>query len=150
MALLVNLRFHRIPTKACTHPQHDKVIIEKILLQYTNSPATHKLGVLYVIDSVIRQWVERAKKAGQAVSKNAARGTYASGVQMVRDALPVVMSDLVKNAPENQKEKISKLLDIWERGQTFPQDMLASMKQLVNGKPNGKSSTSVGTSPFNS
>lgn len=57
---------------------------------------------------------------------------------MVRDALPVVMSDLVKNAPESQKEKISKLLDIWERGQTFPLDMLTSMKQLLNGHPNSK------------
>lgn len=91
-----------------------------------------------MVDSVIRQWVEKAKKAGQAVSNKAAPGTYASGVQMVRDALPVVMSDLVKNAPENQKEKISKLLDIWERGQTFPSDMIASMKQLLNGKPNSK------------
>jgi protein NRD1 len=118
--------------------QHDKVLIEKILLQYSNSPATHKLGVLYVVDSVIRQWVERAKKAGQAVSNKAAPGTYASGVQMVRDAVPVVLSDLVKNAPENQKEKISKLLDIWERGHTFPPNMIADMKQLVHGKANSK------------
>ncbi|KAH3955805.1 hypothetical protein HBI24_066460 [Parastagonospora nodorum] len=116
--------------------QYDKVLIEKILLQYSNSPATHKLGVLYVVDSVIRQWVEKAKKAGQAVSKQAAPGTYASGVQLVREALPVVLKDLVKNAPETQKEKISKLLDIWQRGQTFPPDMIASMKQLVNGTSN--------------
>ncbi|OAK96534.1 hypothetical protein IQ06DRAFT_255894 [Phaeosphaeriaceae sp. SRC1lsM3a] len=115
--------------------QYDKTLIEKILLQYSNSPNTHKLGVLYVVDSVIRQWVEKAKKAGQTVSSNAAPGTYASGVQMVRDALPVVMSDLIKNAPESQKEKISKLLDIWERGQTFPPNMIASMKHLVNGPP---------------
>lgn len=60
---------------------------------------------------------------------------------MVRDALPVVMSDLIKNAPEGQKEKISKLLDIWERGQTFPPDMMANMKQLVNGPPTSKPST---------
>jgi hypothetical protein len=58
---------------------------------------------------------------------------------MVRDALPVVLSDLVKNAPDTQKEKISKLVDIWERGQTFPPDMIASMKQLLHGKPNSKS-----------
>lgn len=96
--------------------------------------------MLYVVDSVIRQWVEKAKKAGQTVSSKAAPGTYASGVQMVRDALPVVMSDLVKNAPESQKEKISKLLDIWERGQTFPPQMIASMKQLVNGPPTSKPS----------
>jgi protein NRD1 len=87
---------------------------------------------------VIRQWVEKAKKAGQSVSKHAVPGTYASGVQMVRDALPVVLSDLVKNAPESQKDKISKLLDIWERGQTFPADMIASMKQMVTGKPTSK------------
>lgn len=99
--------------------------------------------MLYVVDSVIRQWVEKAKKAGQTVSSKSAPGTYASGVQMVRDALPVVMSDLIKNAPETQKEKISKLLDIWERGQTFPPDMIANMKQLVNGPPTSKPSTLV-------
>ncbi|KAL5115810.1 hypothetical protein ACEQ8H_006305 [Pleosporales sp. CAS-2024a] len=125
--------------------QYDKVLIEKILLQYSNSPATHKLGVLYVVDSVIRQWVEKAKKAGQAVSPKAAPGTYASGVQLVRDALPVVMTDLVKNAPENQKEKISKLLDIWERGQTFPPAMIASMKLLVDDAP----AAPVGPGPNN-
>lgn len=63
---------------------------------------------------------------------------------MVRDALPVVMSDLIKNAPESQKEKISKLLDIWERGQTFPPNMIASMKHLVNGPPTSKLSTTAG------
>jgi protein NRD1 len=92
---------------------------------------------------VIRQWVEKAKKAGQAVSKQAAPGTYASGVRLVREALPVVLKDLVKNAPETQKEKISKLLDIWQRGQTFPPDMIASMKQLVNGTSNSKFQASI-------
>lgn len=87
--------------------------------------------------------MERAKKAGQAVSKNAASGTFASGVQLVREALPVVMSDLVKNAPEGQKEKISKLLDIWERGQTFPPDMLATMKQMLSGHNQSKRLTMV-------
>jgi protein NRD1 len=62
---------------------------------------------------------------------------------MVRDALPVVMSDLVKNAPESQKEKISKLLDIWERGQTFPLDMLTSMKQLLNSHLNSKQRSQI-------
>lgn len=99
--------------------------------------------MLYVVDSVIRQWVEKAKKAGQAVSKQAAPGTFASGVQLVREALPVVLQDLVKNAPETHKEKISKLLDIWQRGQTFPPDMIASMKQLVNGTSNSKSQASI-------
>jgi protein NRD1 len=43
-----------------------------------------------------------------------------------------MMNNLIQSAPETQKEKISKLLDIWERGQTFPLDMLASFKQQLN------------------
>lgn len=54
------------------------------------------------------------------------------------DVLPAVMNDLVQHAPENQKEKITKLLDIWKRGQTFPLDMLATFKQQVNGGQQSK------------
>ncbi|KAJ4988997.1 Rpb7-binding protein seb1 [Stagonosporopsis vannaccii] len=113
--------------------QSDSTIIQKILQQLQNSPATHKLGVLYVVDSVTRQWVEKAKAAGQQVSRSAAPGTFAAGVQKMTDVLPAVMNDLVQHAPDAQKEKISKLLDIWQRGQTFPLDMLATFKQRVNG-----------------
>jgi protein NRD1 len=55
------------------------------------------------------------------------------------DVLPAVMNDLVQHAPDNQKEKITKLLDIWQRGQTFPSDMLANFKQQVNGGQRSKS-----------
>ncbi|KAF3034818.1 hypothetical protein E8E12_006921 [Didymella heteroderae] len=115
--------------------QSESTIIQKILQQLQNSPATHKLGVLYVVDSVTRQWVEKAKAAGQIVSRNAAPGTYAAGVQKMTDVLPAVMNDVVQHAPDAQKDKITKLLDIWQRGQTFPLDMLARFKQQVNGAP---------------
>lgn len=72
------------------------------------------------------------------MSKNAAPGTYASGVQLVRDVLPILMGNLIQSAPDPQKEKISKLLDIWERGQTFPHDMLTGFKQILNGGQNSK------------
>ena len=49
------------------------------------------------------------------------------------DVLPAVMNDLVQHAPDSQKEKITKLLDIWQRGQTFPLDLLATFKQRLNG-----------------
>ena len=58
------------------------------------------------------------------------------------DVLPAVMNDLVQHAPDNQKEKIIKLLDIWQRGQTFPLNMLATFKQQVNGGSQSKCSAS--------
>lgn len=94
--------------------------------------------MIYVLDSVTRQWLEKAKASGQTVSRNAAAGTFASGVQKVTDALPDMMKDLIAAAPENQKEKISKLLDIWERGQTFPQAMLSDFKQRLSAPKKSK------------
>lgn len=112
--------------------QSERAIVQRIVQQFQDSAATHKLGVLYAVDAVARQWVEKAKAAAQPVSKNAAPGTFASGLQLIRDVLPVLMANLIQSAPDNQKEKIAKLLDIWQRGQTFPSDMLATFKQLLN------------------
>lgn len=117
--------------------QSDSAIVQKIVQRYKNSAVTHKLGVIYVVDSVARQWVEKAKASGQAISKNAAPGTFASGVQKVTDALPGLMSDLIETAPEKYQEKISKLLDIWERSQTFPQNLIAVWKQQLTPPKKG-------------
>ncbi|KAF1967366.1 hypothetical protein BU23DRAFT_559427 [Bimuria novae-zelandiae CBS 107.79] len=135
-------KIKEITQKAVDNVQSDVLVVEKIAQQLKNSPATHKLGVLYVVDSVARQWLDRARKTGQAVSRNAAPGTFASGVQKINDVLPFLMNDLFQSAPEDQKPKILKLLDIWERGQTFPKEMLAGFKQQLN-----KTKTSTFTPP---
>ncbi|KAF2197158.1 hypothetical protein GQ43DRAFT_458675 [Delitschia confertaspora ATCC 74209] len=111
--------------------QSDSIIVQKIFQQFKRSPATHKLGVLYVLDSVTRQWVEKARQSNQVVSHKAAEGTFASGVQKVTDLLPTLVNELIQTAPENHREKISKLLDIWERGQTFPLEQLRGFKQKL-------------------
>lgn len=134
---ITKTKIEAITNKCVENVQSDSVIVQKIVQQFNKSPATHKLGVVYVVDSVTRQWAEKARSSGQAVSKKAAPGTFASGVQQVTDALPSLVLELIKVAPDNQKEKIAKLLDIWERGQTFPLAMLSSFKQLMNPPKNG-------------
>jgi len=61
------------------------------------------LGVLYVVDSVTRQWVEAARKAEQPPGSAAPDGTFAAGVNRVTELLPVLMTDILNNAPEDQK-----------------------------------------------
>lgn len=131
--------------------QAESIILQKIFTQFKKNPATHKLGVLYVVDSVTRQWVEKARQAGQVPSGSAAAdGTFASGVQKMTELLPVMMNELIQTAPENQKEKVSKLIDIWERGQTFPLQQLASFKQKLSApQTNTQSFTPPGSPPGN-
>ena len=68
------------------------------------------MGVLYVVDSVTRQWVESARKSGQPTGGSGAPdGTFAAGVNRVTELLPVLMNDIINNAPEDQKVRV--LLD---------------------------------------
>ncbi|KAG6039375.1 hypothetical protein E4U41_002765 [Claviceps citrina] len=126
--------------------QSESVLIQKIYTHFKKAPGTHKLGVLYVVDSVTRKWLEQAKAQGQTVNSSARDGTYAAGVHRVTELMPVLMNDIVQFAPEEHKEKIKKLLDIWEKGQTFPTQMIGQFKEKL-AAPSSKISTTPPGSP---
>ncbi len=84
-------------------PQSESVLIQKLYTHFKKAPGPYKLGVLYVVDSVTRSWVEQARKAGQLPSASAAYGTYGAGVYRVTELLPMLMTDISNSAPEDQK-----------------------------------------------
>ncbi|KAI6249145.1 Rpb7-binding protein seb1 [Erysiphe necator] len=129
--------------------QCESVLIQKIFTHFKKAPGTHKLGVLYVVDSVTRKWTEQAKLAGQTINSTAHDGTFAAGVHRVKELLPVLMNDIIHTAPNDQKEKIRKLIDIWEKGQTFPLSMLNTFKEKLNTQdgPSLTSTTPPGSPP---
>ncbi|KAL8996192.1 MAG: hypothetical protein Q9169_004258 [Polycauliona sp. 2 TL-2023] len=128
--------------------QSESVLIQKIYTHFKKAPGPYKLGVLYVVDSVTRSWVEQARKAGQQPSASAAYGTFGAGVYRVTELLPMLMSDISNSAPEDQKARIKKLIDIWERGNTFPTEMLSSFKEKLDAPAHGvKSTTPLGSPP---
>jgi len=89
--------------------QSESVIIQKLYTHFKKTPPTHKLGVLYVVDSVTRQWVDQARKAGQQIGSGAPDGTFAAGVTRVTELLPVLMNDIIATAPEDQKVWLNSL-----------------------------------------
>ncbi|KAK6197154.1 medium-chain fatty acid-CoA ligase faa2 [Pestalotiopsis sp. IQ-011] len=126
--------------------QSESVLIQKIFTHFKKTPGTHKLGVLYVVDSVTRRWIDQAKQQSQAINSSAPDGTFAAGVHRVTELIPVLMNDILQSAPEDQKEKIKKLVDIWEKGQTFPASLIESFKQKLSALKN-ESTTPVGSPP---
>ncbi len=146
-------------TDAPWPPQSESVLIQKIYTHFKKTPATHKLGVLYVVDSVTRKWMDQARQQGQAVNSAAVDGSFAAGVNKVTELMPVLMNDITASAPADQKvcspatapptlvclpacsrrlsaqDKIRKLVDIWEKGQTFPTEMLESFKKKLLAPP---------------
>jgi protein NRD1 len=97
-------------TTLCTaNVQSESVLIQKLYTHFKKTPGTHKLGVLYVLDSVTRQWVDQAKKSGQQLGSGAPDGTFAAGVTRVTELLPVLMNDIIATAPDDQKVCLSRL-----------------------------------------
>ncbi|ORY64051.1 uncharacterized protein BCR38DRAFT_205502 [Pseudomassariella vexata] len=128
--------------------QSESVLIQKIYTHFKKTPGTHKLGVLYVVDSVTRRWIDMAKQQGQAINSSAPDGTFAAGVHRVTELLPVLMNDILQSAPKEQKEKLRKLVDIWEKGQSFPLSMIETFKQKLNSPEiKNVSTTPVGSPP---
>ncbi|OWP03885.1 hypothetical protein B2J93_4827 [Marssonina coronariae] len=127
-------RIQSITALCIANVQSESVLIQKLYTHFKKAPGTHKLGVLYVVDSVTRKWTEQAKSAGQPINSSAQDGTFAAGVHRVKELLPVLMNDIISSSPNDQKEKIRKLLDIWEKGQTFPLQILSNFKERLNAQ----------------
>lgn len=78
-------------------------MIQKLYTHFKKAPATHKLGVLYVVDAVVRKWTDLARSSGQVTGNTAADGTYGAGVNRIRELLPVLMNDIIASAPKTQQ-----------------------------------------------
>ncbi|EGS23191.1 uncharacterized protein CTHT_0008540 [Thermochaetoides thermophila DSM 1495] len=140
-------RIQSLTALCVANVQYESVLIQKLFTHFKKTPGTHKLGVLYVVDSVTRKWLDQAKAQGQAPSASAPDGTFAAGVHRVTVLIPMMMNDIISSAPDDQKEKIRKLVDIWEKGQTFPSDMVNSFKEKLNARPTNESTTPPGSPP---
>lgn len=103
-----------------------------IQILYANckaTPSTHKLGVLYVVDSIVRVYIEEAKKINQEITSNAPDGTFAAGVNKISE----LIESIIDNAMEllinkTQQVKIGKLVDIWERAETFSPRTISNIR----------------------
>ena len=70
--------------------ERDRVVIVDILHRsFQRSPATHKLGILYVCDTLVRNWI------GQG-------GNHAA-IQKLSASIPSLMDELLTSAPHEQK-----------------------------------------------
>ncbi|KAK0706858.1 hypothetical protein B0T26DRAFT_655373 [Lasiosphaeria miniovina] len=143
-------RITNITALCVANVQSESVLIQKIFTHFKRTPGTHKLGVLYVVDSVTRKWMDQAKAQGQPIGMSAQDGTFAAGVYRVTELMPMLMNDIIVTAPEDQKEKIKKLVDIWDKGQTFPPSMVNSFKEKLSApRPQNDSTTPPGSPPPN-
>jgi len=127
-----------ITNLSMTNVQAEQHITQCMYRALKKAPSTHKLGALYVIDSVVRMWIESAKKSGQdlQIDGRGEPGTYPAAVKRITELMPALMDDIVKVIPADQKPKLENMIAIWERASTFPAKLLEEFrKKLAEPQP---------------
>ncbi|KAK9316577.1 hypothetical protein V1522DRAFT_259048 [Lipomyces starkeyi] len=128
-------KIRRLSEIAMQNFESESVLVQKLYTHFKRAPSTHKLGALYVVDAIVRAYQDEARKLGQVPSPSAPEGTPAAGVYHVSDIIDSLMADIV-SAPPDQKDKILKVVDIWERAATFSPELLATVRAHF-AKPEG-------------
>ncbi|RKP32517.1 hypothetical protein METBISCDRAFT_12140 [Metschnikowia bicuspidata] len=147
-------RIKKLTSLAVQNVADEASIIAELDVCCRAMPSSHRLGALYVVDSIVRIYTDEAKKRNQSVSSLAPEGTFASGVHRIS----LLVEGLIDNALEllitpATNQKISKLVDIWERAQTFSAECIANMRnkhfRLLTppGSPPGSARVDISPKP---
>ncbi|KAF2478656.1 hypothetical protein BDY17DRAFT_328184 [Neohortaea acidophila] len=123
-------------TKLCVENlQAESNIVQSLYRALKKAPPTHKLGAVYVIDSVVRRWIEQAKSSGQDlnIEGRGESGTEAAAIKRITQLMPALFDDTAKDIPTEQKEKLEGMIRIWEKGNTFPAKMLSEFRAKLSG-----------------
>lgn len=119
---------------------HHEII--KNLKEFTRqSPASHKLGTMYVIDAVARAYQDESKKQDNEPG-------FKAGLDEIRASMSGLVEDLaVRKQSSEQFEKMRKLIDIWSKAETFDEDWLNELRSTHFKEP--YSTTPPGSPPSN-
>jgi protein NRD1 len=114
-------------------------LIDKCMVNLKSSTETHKLGALYIIDSIARAYQD-------VVNKNESNSADASAaLSNLNGKIKEALSITLNACPSDHKEKVGKLIAIWKKYGTFDRDILDSVHDEYFG--DGKGSTTPKTAP---
>lgn len=122
-------RIKKLTDLAVQNVSEESKLIDELYACCKATPSSHKLGALYVVDSIVRIYMEEAKKKNQFIDSLAPEGTYAAGVFRISELVESLIGDALELLINPSTDaKIGKLVDIWERAQTFSPDCIARIR----------------------
>lgn len=141
-------RIKELSNIACTDFDKEKEskIVAALYSSCKSAAPSHKLGTLYVVDSVTRKLKDGAVASNETIDASAPDGTFASAVYKIGQLIESLMDDALEYLLDPATiNKINKLVEIWEKNRTFNADILKKIKDK-----HFKSTTPPGSPPKSS
>ncbi|ODV62862.1 Nrd1 complex RNA-binding subunit ASCRUDRAFT_31321 [Ascoidea rubescens DSM 1968] len=106
-------------------------LIDKLYSHCNNINQSHKLGALYLLDSISRAFQNQISKNSNSISNL----NYSNALNKLRSFVPDLLDSTLLNLSNDstdsndstQKEKIHKLIKIWQKSKTFDNSTLQNI-----------------------
>ena len=119
-------RIKKLTTYALDHIDIESKIISLIIDYSRLCPDSHKLGSLYIIDSIGRAYLDETRSNSNSSSNKP--GTCAHAINTLGEVIQELLSDAIAKSNQDHKEKIRMLLDIWDRSGLFQKSYLNAIR----------------------
>lgn len=141
----------------CKRLQAESKIFDKIASFCKASLPSHKLGALYVIDSISRGFQNEARKVdnqrinySNLLQMSIQQGTFLSGLLKLNNIIESLLEDALISVNDAAiMEKIRKLVEIWLKAGTFDKEVLQNVYNKSFGN-SGSSGSASGSNNDNS
>lgn len=136
-------RIKAINNIAIKQVQNESILITKLYSACRASPSSNKLGMLYVVDIILRSYNDEAKKHGEIISSESPEGTFGAGIYKINELIESILDDALEfTIDKTTINKILKLIEVWERSKSFDEQFIKHLKSKYF-----KSTSPPGTPP---
>jgi protein NRD1 len=109
--------------------EEDK-LVSLLINSCKNIPVSNKLGVLYVIDAIVRALIEEIGSTSDVeISSQSPNGTAPAAVYKIQNSIEDLLNGAIPGSNDDVKEKIGKLIDIWISCSTFDRKLMDTIKE---------------------
>lgn len=138
-------RIKKLTTNALEHVEDEEKIISLIINYSRTCSDSHKLGSLYIIDSIGRAYLDEARANDEQINSTAKPGTCAHAVYTLGESIQELLTSAISKSNEDHREKIRTLIDIWDRAGLFQKGYLNAIRAKCFSMDvvEGQSSTST-------
>lgn len=121
-------RIKKLTTYALDHVEEEKKIVEAVIEYSRTCTDTHKLGSLYIIDSIGRAFLDEARAKGDYIKPTAKVPSFAHGVYEMGEVIQELLTDAIEKSNDDHRDKIRTLIDIWDRTGLFQKGYLNAVR----------------------
>ncbi|KNC26356.1 hypothetical protein FF38_03568, partial [Lucilia cuprina] len=122
-------RIRKLADFAVKNPKIQGEVVDTFLEICKESPASNKLGMMYVLDAIIRGYQDMARRQPDVPDFQAGVDSFKS---QMNDFMEVME---IRSQSSEQFDKMRKLLDIWAKAGTFSSESLNETKEKYFYEP---------------